>query len=68
MAQHEVRTNGGPPRGRPVTATHSHVTSKTIDQKLDIAEAVELLFEFQNGERCEIENDVVCDGSVVDVE
>ena len=43
-------------------------TLKIVGQKLGITGAAELLFEFQNGERCGIENDVVCDGGVVDVE
>ena len=36
--------------------------------KLDIADAVEFGFEFQNGVRWNGEMDVVCDGSVIDVD
>ena len=36
--------------------------------KTDPADAVEFSFEFQNGEKCEIEMDGVCDGSVMDVD
>ena len=41
-------------------------TSKNYDGKTDTADAVEFSFEFQNGEKCEIEMDGVCDGSVSD--
>ena len=42
-------------------------TSTFMGLKLDIADAVEFGFEFQNGVRWNGEMDVVCDGSVIDV-
>ena len=54
----------------------SHIVSKKelhmhplllAPMKIDIADAVEFGFEFQNGVRWDGEMDVVCDGSVIDV-
>ena len=35
---------------------------------VDITDAADFIFEFQNGERCEIEMDVVCDDGEMDVD